>query len=232
MVGLRGEAPNAITPNVRTILEILITVSYLVDPSAKQDERDKRLDRFMRAARETQVKLREAFQDYPILRSALIEDEEVAALEAAELADYEANLPKEDRLGRHWSSLKAGLRSMAELVGLGADYALQYRLHSGMSHARRPWDHLVVDLSQPLILPNLQRRRTAAVSIGFDALRYVAWILSVAQQQGAVAMYNSEQEQFARFRQFLRPIDTLMSNGTLASTRVPLRSDPQQRPSV
>lgn len=61
--GLKGRTPHGVAPNIRAMLEALITAMYLVDPATDSAERHDRLDRFYRGVRRAQVKLRGALDD-------------------------------------------------------------------------------------------------------------------------------------------------------------------------
>jgi hypothetical protein len=121
------------------MLESLITILYLTGPSVTERERRRRLDRYYRGVRREQVKLRSALDFYPAMKARLIKDSILIDRERTEYDRKEASLPKAEKLGRgHWSGLPHGLQSLAEAVGLDSDYALQYKHHSGTTHANRP----------------------------------------------------------------------------------------------
>lgn len=214
----RSEAPQGISPNVRSMLESLITILYLADPSVTQRERRRRLDRYYRGVRREQVKLRSALDLYPAMKARLIKDSILIDREKTEFARKEALLPKAEQLGsRHWSGLPHGLQSLAEAVGLGSDYALQYRLHSGATHANRPWDQVPFRADRSSVIPTLAQNRAAGAPHSFDALRCLAWCLAAAHDCGALTLTPSEQGALGQHRRFLQPIEVLFAKGIVGS---------------
>lgn len=214
----RSEAPQGISPNVRSMLEALITILYLADPSVTQRKRRRRLDRYYRGVRREQVKLRSALDLYPAMKARLIKDSILIDREKTEFARKEALLPKAEQLGsRHWSGLPHGLQSLAEVIGLGSDYALQYRLHSGATHANRPWDQVPFRADRSSVIPTLAQNRAAGVPHSFDALRYLAWCLAAAHDCGALTLTPSEQRALGQRRHFLQPTEVLFAKGIVGS---------------
>ena len=127
-------------------------------------------------------------------------------------------LPAARRLdGRHWSGRSEGLKGMADAVGLGPDYAVQYRLHSGSVHANRPWDQILFDPAGPLVVPALDEHKPMGLSLALDALRYVAWLLSIAHTSGAVPLYASEQNEVNSYSKYLEPLDALFQKGIVGA---------------
>lgn len=179
---------------------------------------ERRLERYLRGVRAEQVKLRAALKGHGALLQFFEVDEDLADREAEELRAVEAVLPQQDRLGRHWSGLPEGLKSVAEAVGFAADYTVQYRAHSGSAHANRVWDMLEVDLSNPIVFPKSPIAGTG-VPLAFDALRYIGLLLRAAHTCGAVQLYRSEQATLDGVKQYLQPMDVLFANGTLGSRR-------------
>jgi hypothetical protein len=213
---LATRTPHAVGPNVRAMLEALISAMYLTDPKADPAETKNRLDRYYRGARRAQVKLRSALDAYPGLKMKLIINQALADAERDELKHVEDALPHEHRLGKkHWSGRADGLKSMAEAVGLDSDYALQYRIHSGSAHGNRPWDQVLVDRKGLLVKPVLDDTNNAGFSYGSDAFRYLAWSLDVAYSSGTVCLDDSEIAKLESFRTFLEPIDVLIEKGVI-----------------
>jgi hypothetical protein len=200
------------------MLESLITILYLADPSVTQRERRRRLDRYYRGVRREQVKLRSALDLYPAMKARLIKDSILIDREKTEYDRIEASLPKAEKLGGgHWSGLPHGLQSLAEAVDLGSDYALQYRLHSGATHANRPWDQVPFRADRSSVIPTLAANRAAGVPLSFDALRYLAWCLAAAHDCGALALTSSEQRALGQRRHYLQPIEVLFAKGIVGS---------------
>ena len=176
--------------------------------------RETRIDRFLRGVRAAQVKLRNALAPYPILKDTFLTDRELAERESEELKRTEAALPLEKRIGTgHWSGMSQGLKSVAETVGLGADYAVQYRVNSGSIHASRPWDTVRFDPGSLLVVPSLEVNRDLGTPLAFDALRYLAWLLLEADGTDAVSLRQSEQKILGHYRQFAAPLDELLKKG-------------------
>ncbi len=214
----QSEAPQGISPNVRSMLESLATILYLADPSVTQPERRRRLDRYFRGVRREQVKLRSALDVYPAMKARLITHTTLIDREKTEYDRIEASLPKAEKLGRgHWSGLPHSLQSMAEAVDLGSDYALQYRLQSGAAHANRPWDQVPFRADRSSVIPTLAVNKAAGVPLLFDALRYLAWCLATAHDCGALALTPREQEILGQRRQYLQPIEVLFVKGIVGS---------------
>jgi hypothetical protein len=197
------------------MLETLVTALFLTDPKATPGEREERLGRFFRGVRRDQVKLRDALDQYPTLKRVFLVDHALAEREKKELQAGEASLPPQKRLGKHWSGTKEGLKGMAEAVGLGSDYAVRYRVNSGSMHANRPWDMVRFDPAGRRVIPSLAAHRDLAVPLGCDALRYLAWLLAVAQDCGAVALHQSEQATLEQYRRYLEPLAALLEKGIL-----------------
>jgi hypothetical protein len=204
-------------PNVRAMFEQLVTGRYLADPMVSDVESERRLERYFRGVRREQVKLRDALQSYPELQSGFAIDIGHASQEKAEYTTAEQSLPKADRLGSaHWSGLPDGLRGMAEVVGLGSDYAFLYKISSGMAHANRPWDEISFDPSVPLILPKVGGDGFAG-AIAFDAIRYLAWLLRMAHELGVIPLYQSEQAQIEPLKKYMKPLNILFKEGLVGA---------------
>lgn len=207
---LNSKTPQGVAPNVRSMLEALITALYLIDPAADEAERYDRLDRFYRGVRRAQVKLRSALDDHPLLKKVFEVDSELAKRERDEYEKNEKTLTPDRRLKRgHWSGKSDALKGMADAVGIGSDYAVQYRLHSGSLHGNRPWDQVLFDAAGPLIVPSLSDSADMARPLAFDALRYLSWILSIAATSGSVQLYASEQAQLHSYDKYMQPMDAL-----------------------
>jgi hypothetical protein len=214
----RSEAPQGTSPNVRSMLESLITILYLTDPSVTERERRRRLDRYYKGVRREQVKLRSALDLYPAMKARFIKDSILIDREKTEFARIEASLPKAERLGRgHWSGLPHGLQSLAEAVGLGSDYALQYRHHSGTTHANRPWDQVPFRADRSSVNPTLVANRVVGAWCSFDAWRYLAWCLAAAHDCGALSLTSREQRALGQRRYYLQPIEVLFAKGIVGS---------------
>jgi hypothetical protein len=198
------------------MLESLITILYLVQPSVTPLERRRRLDRYYRGVRREQVKLRSALDPYPAMKAGLIKNLVLINREKTEFAQKEALLPKAEQLGsRHWSGLSHGLQSLAEAVGLDSDYALQYRLYSGSTHANRPWDQVPFHGDRSSVIPTLAANKAAGVPLSFHALRYLAWGLAAAHDCGALTLTPHEKKRLDRRRHFLQPIEVLFAKGII-----------------
>lgn len=211
---LRTKTPQGIAPNVRSLLESLITARYLTDPNTTEKEGDDRLYRYFRGVRRAQVKLRDALNGFPILKKVYLTDPELADKEKTEYTQLEKSLPPDRRLkNKHWSGAAEGLKAMADTVGMGSDYAVQYRVHSGSAHGNRPWDQAIFDADKMIVVPALDKLRDTGVLLGFDAFRYLTWLLAVGSESGAVALYDSEQEELASYRKYLEPMDALHQKG-------------------
>lgn len=210
----RTTTPQGIAPNVRSLLEALVTAKYLADPTASVDEREDRLDRYFRGVRRAQVKLRDALNDFPILKRVYLTDPSLADREKREYQKLEKSLPAHRRLdNKQWSGAAEGLKGMAESVGMGSDYAVQYRLHSGSTHANRPWDLTLFDPNRMIIVPALDKMQDTGVSLGFDAFRYLVWLIDVAARCGAVTLYATEQEELGSYRKYMEPMEALHDKG-------------------
>lgn len=204
-------------PNVRAMFELLVTARYLADPTVSEAESERRLERYFRGVRREQVKLRDALQSYPELQAGFAIDTSHAAQEKAEYTTSEQSLPKPERLGSaHWSGLPDGLKGMADVGGLGSDYAFLYKISSGMAHANRPWDEVSFDPGVALILPKVGGD-TFAGPIAFDAIRYLAWLLNMAHELGVVALYQSEQAQIEPLKKYLKPLNVLFKEGLVGA---------------
>ncbi len=213
-----SKAPQGTSPNVRSMLESLVTILYLADPSVTQRERRRRLERYYRGVRREAVKLRGALDGYPAMKAYLITNRILIDRERAEYEGIEASLPKADKLGRaHWSGLPQGLLSLAEAVGLDSDYALQYRLHSGAAHANRPWDQLPFCADRSSVIPALEANNAVGIFLSLDAFRYLAWCLATAHDCGALALTLREQEILGQHRKYLQPIEVLFAKGIVGS---------------
>jgi hypothetical protein len=222
---LRAPMPQGTAPNVRAMLEVLVTVEYLNDDRATEEEAEDRLDRYYRGVRREQVRLRSSLDAFPVLKATFVTDQELAERERLELQAKEAGLPDDRRLKRHWS--RAGsLQGMAEAVGLGSDYAVQYRVNSGSAHGNRPWDMARVDERGLLICPDLDRNRDLGVPHGFDAQRYLAWTLSIAHANGTVALYESEQVVIGELAKYRQSLETLVAQGVVGAGLVAPPSHP------
>lgn len=216
--GLNSKTPQGVASNVRSMLEALITALYLIDPAASEAERHDRLDRFYRGVRRAQVKLRRALDDYSSLKKVFEVDSELAKHERDEYEKNERTLSPDRRLkGGHWSGKPEALKGMAEAVGIGSDYAVQYRLHSGSLHGNRPWDQVLFDPSGALILPSLSDNAAMALPLAFDALRYLSWILSITDKSGSVRLYASEQAQLDSYDKYMQPMDALFDKGIVGA---------------
>lgn len=212
--GLTTATPHGVGPNIRSMVEALITARYLTNDSEAPSELERRLERYYRAVRKEQVKLRSALDDYPVLKKTFLVDEALATRERDELKFTEAALPPSEKLkGAHWSGLPNGLKSVAESVGLGGDYRIQCRLHSGALHGNRPWDLLKLEPTGRLGIPDLNSGQGLVVPLAFDALRYLAWMVKISATAGAIALYRSEQKYLSEQNQFLQPLETLLSQG-------------------
>ena len=218
LAGLLSATPQGIAPNVRSMLETLITARYLTDEQQDGQILQGRLDRFYRGVRAAQVKLRSALDEYPLLKKTFLVDESLARREREELRKTEAALPPDQRLGNsHWSGLPHGLKSVAEAVELGADYAVQYRLNSGSVHALRPWDTARFDSNGLLVVPALESNTDLAIPLAFDALRYVAWMLYIARDADAVVLYRSEQQVLSEYQKYMQSVDALLKKGVVGA---------------
>jgi uncharacterized protein DUF5677 len=216
IAGLVTKTPQGVAPNVRSMLEALITAKYLAAP-AETAEADDRLDRYYRGVRRAQIVLRDAVSEYAPLKAVYAVDQKLAEGERNEYKQNEGSLPPERRLRKHWSGKPEGLKTMADIVGLGADYAVQYRLHSGSTHGNRPWDQALFDPQNTLIVPSLEENRGMGLPLAFDALRYLAWILAIAHECGAVAFSQSEQDGLQLYRKYCEPMDVLHEKGIVGA---------------
>ena len=204
-------------PNVRAMFELLVTARYLADPTVPEAESERRIERYLRGVRREQVKLRDALRSYPELQSGFAIDVTHAAQEKAEYATAEQSLPKNEQLGsKHWSGLPEELKGMADVAGLGSDYAFLYKISSGMAHANRPWDEVTFDPDVALILPKVGGD-TFAGPIAFDAIRFLAWLLTMAHELGVVALYQSEQVQIQPLKKYLKPLNVLFKEGLVGA---------------
>jgi hypothetical protein len=204
-------------PNVRAMFELLVTARYLADPTVPPQAADARLERYYRGVRREQVRLRDALQPYPELQKAFVVDLTHAVKEKAEYIALEQSLSKDERLGSgHWSGLPDGLRGMADVVGLGSDYAFLYKISSGMAHATRPWDDVTFDPGVALVLSNSGPDEFAG-PIAFDAMRYLGWTLVMAHELGVVALYRSQQAELAPLRKYLKPLNVLFKEGLVGA---------------
>ena len=218
LAGLGSATPQGVAPNVRSMLETLITARYLTDEQQNDQVLEGRLERFFRGVRAAQVKLRNALDEYPILKKTFLVDESLAKREREELQKTEAALPPDQRLGnRHWSGLPQGLKSVAEAVKLGADYAVQYRVNSGSVHASRPWDTVRFDSNGLLVVPDLESNSDLAIPHAFDALRYLAWVLAIAQEAGTIALHRSEQQILSEYQKYMQSVDALLKEGIVGA---------------
>lgn len=190
------------------MLETLITAKYLTDQTVGAEKMEHCLDRYFRSVRRDQVKLRNAICQYPALNKTYAVDMELAEREQGEYKQNEESLPPDRRLGRkHWSGRPEDLKSVAETVGLGADYAVQYRLYSGSTHGNRPWDQALFDPDRLLVVPSLEESKAMGSPLAFDALCYLTWVLKIAQECGAVRLYRSEQGELRAYEQYMEPME-------------------------
>lgn len=216
--GLQSPLPQGIAPNVRSMLETLITALYLTDSKATDAERERRLERYFRGVRRDQVKLRKALDPFPVLKETFLVDAELERRERLEYEAIEAGLPAKDRMGgRHWAGLPHGLLSVADEVGMGSDYAVQYRVNSGSTHAGRPWDIAQFEEAKSTVLPSLTKNRDLAVPLGFDAFRYLAWLLQIVGESGAVALKGEERAELDQYRRFMQPLVDLLAKGIVGA---------------
>ncbi|MBI4502739.1 MAG: hypothetical protein HY700_16455 [Gemmatimonadetes bacterium] len=224
--GLAIGAASGVSPNVRSLLESLLTAQYLADSRIDVAERENRLDRYFRGVRREQVKLRSALDHYPALKKVYITELELAERERVEYQEGEKALPADKRLdGGHWSGQPEGLKSLAEAVGMGSDYAIQYRLHSGSAHGNRPWDQALFEPDKLVVIPALDKNEDSGVPLGFDALRYLTWLTAIAFEVDAVRLSGSEQEELSKLRKYLEPIEVLHSKGIIGTDPLTPLSD-------
>lgn len=194
------------------MLECLIVARFLTDDGADATELESRLERYFRGVRKEQVKSRNALNEYPQLKKIFQVDDALATRERDELKLFEAALPADQRLKGHWSGL--GLEAIAKAVGLGADYAVQYRLHSGVSHGNRPWDFVKLT-SEGLGTPDLTSSKDLGFYIGFDALRYLTWMLTIALNANTVQLYQTEQKDLRQYADFAQSLEDLSNKGII-----------------
>lgn len=220
--GLKSEAPQGISPNVRSMLETLVTALYLIDPKANESEREDRLERYYRGTRREQVRLRSGLDAFPNLRNVFLIDPALADREKAEYDELEVKLPADKKLGRrHWSGKQEGLKAIADAVGLASDYAVDYRVTSGSIHANRPWDTARFEDSGLLIIPSPDGHRDMAIPLAFNALRYLAWLLREAVRADAVTLYRSELEVLSKYEQYMESLEILFAKGIVGPPPTP-----------
>jgi len=211
---LKSKTPQGVAPIVRSLLEALITALYLADTAVSSAERSARLDRYFRGVRREQVRLRSALDDYPTLKAVFLPDTGLADREREEYRQREEASSPEHRLGRaHWSGVPDGLKGMAEDVGLGSDYAVQYRIHSGSTHGNRPWDQARFDPDGLLIIPSLATNASMGIPLGFDTARYLAWLLIIGFDCGAIPLEAAEVEQLNQYRKYAQSMEALHEQG-------------------
>jgi hypothetical protein len=204
-------------PNLRALFEIMVTFQYLAAPSITRDVRDSRLERYFRGVRQAQVRWRAALSEHPAMAAVLIRDPALVESERSELEAYEAELPKAQRLGKHWSGEAGGLRGMAESVGLGSDYAMLYRMTSGLAHGSRPWDTVIFDSSLPIVVPRSGPDNGLARPLAFDAVRLLGWLLATAHQLGIAILYRTEQSALQDIVKYYKPLDVLYRDGLVGA---------------